>query len=80
MLEAGTIIGTIESNNGTEALVSFAAGAKQLFKRSTGSGAEFSAAFPVGGTAQAKPFVGNFPTYRNCEPNYRANCSPFERQ
>jgi hypothetical protein len=54
MIEAGAITGTIESNNGTEALVSFPVGAQQLFERSTGSQAEFLAASPIGGTTQAK--------------------------
>ena len=57
MIEPRTITGTIESNNGTEALVNFADGAQQLFERSTGSEAEFLAAFPVGDTVEANRFA-----------------------
>lgn len=62
MIETGTIIGTIESNNGTEALVSFADGAQQLFERSTESEAEFLAAFPVGDRVEAQGFAHEIST------------------
>jgi hypothetical protein len=53
MIEAGTIIGTVESNNGTEALVSFADGAQKLFQRCAESETEFLATFPIGDTVEA---------------------------
>jgi len=54
MIATETITGTVESNNGTEALVRFADGARKLFERGAESETEFLANFPVGGTAEAK--------------------------
>jgi hypothetical protein len=59
MFEAEMISGTIESNNGTEALVSFADGAEKLFERTAESETEFLANFPVGGTVEAKRVGGD---------------------
>lgn len=53
MIESGTITGTIESNNGAEALVSFADGAQRLFKRGPESKKQFLTNFPLGGTVEA---------------------------
>jgi len=52
--EAETITGTIESNNGTVALVSFADGVQKLFERTAESEMEFLAKFPIGSAAEAK--------------------------
>jgi hypothetical protein len=47
MFEAEMITGTIESNNGSEALVSFDDGAKKPFERTAESKTEFLANFPI---------------------------------
>jgi hypothetical protein len=62
MIEAGTITGTIESNNGAEALVSFADGAQKLFKRGPESKKRFLTNFPIGGTVEAKRLACNVST------------------
>jgi len=62
MIETETIAVTVKSNNGTEALVSFADGAEKLFKRTAESEAEFFATFPIGGTAEAKRLAWDFST------------------
>ncbi len=59
MFEAEMITGTIESNNGTAALVSFADGAEKLFERTAESETEFLANFPVGGAVEAKRVGGD---------------------
>jgi hypothetical protein len=62
MIEAGTITGTIESNNGTEALVSFADGAQILFERTAESETDFLANLPIGGTTESKRFACDIST------------------
>jgi hypothetical protein len=49
-----TITGTVESNNGTEARVSFSDGARKIFERTVESETEFLVQFPVGNTKKAK--------------------------
>jgi len=57
-----TITGTIESNNGTEALVCFADGAEKLFERIAESKTEFLARFPLGGMVEAKRLASDIST------------------
>ena len=45
MIATETITGTVESNNGTEALVRFADGARKLFERGAESETEFLQSF-----------------------------------
>ncbi len=49
-----TITGIVESNNGAEAVVSFADGTRRLFERGAKREAEFLSMFPAGGTIAAK--------------------------